>query len=429
MLFKRVSTAFIAVACGALVAEAQGVREIPAPRELPPASFAGQQYVDSRGCIFVRAGFDGQTRWVPRVGNDRKVLCGYPPSLVQVPVAAEPPVAVAPAQPAPKPPAAVAKSAPAKPVRTASATPAPARAVPQSRTTQVTAAGANGCPVSAPVAERFPLRGGGTAILCLSRAGLLSDRAVAVTAVASPQVRVATGPAPRTELVCPGSAPSPRRFTLTDGGTTVLCTQGDGTLNGLMAPYRRPVADSRLAAAPTEPSAAAAARAAPAPSDLPAIPKGYVAAWNDDRLNPNRGKGTAAGQAAQDRIWTRETPARLVSEVAQPRRAAQQVTVSSKAQAEPQAIRRPVQVSTKSEPASQGGAAAYVQVGSFGQPANAEGARARLAALGLPVASGTLRSGGKSLQVIYAGPFADAGAARAALAAARRAGFSDAFLR
>ena len=84
----------------------------------------------------------------------------------------------------------------------------------------------------------------------------------------------------------------------------------------------------------------------------------------------------------------------------------------------------PVQVAA---PAARGGA--WVQVGTFGVPANAEGAAQRLADLGLPVATNRLTKGGKALQMVLAGPFATADAAQAALQAARGAGFGDAFLR
>ncbi|WP_211246117.1 SPOR domain-containing protein, partial [Cereibacter changlensis] len=72
---------------------------------------------------------------------------------------------------------------------------------------------------------------------------------------------------------------------------------------------------------------------------------------------------------------------------------------------------------------------AYVQIGAYARPANAEGARARLAALGLPVAGAKARMAGKPVQIVFAGPFELAGEARAARAAARKAGFRDAFIR
>ena len=89
--------------------------------------------------------------------------------------------------------------------------------------------------------------------------------------------------------------------------------------------------------------------------------------------------------------------------------------------------------STKSAPAEAAPRAAaggiFVQVGSFGVPANAAGASSRLAALGLPVALSKGRIRGKAVQVVLAGPFGSAADAQAALRAARGAGFGDAFLR
>jgi hypothetical protein len=50
------------------------------PANLPPAGFTGAQYVDNKGCIFIRAGTSGATTWVPRVTRDRRPICGYKPS-------------------------------------------------------------------------------------------------------------------------------------------------------------------------------------------------------------------------------------------------------------------------------------------------------------------------------------------------------------
>jgi len=147
------------------------------------------------------------------------------------------------------------------------------------------------------------------------------------------------------------------------------------------------------------------------------VPEGYKLAWEDDRLNPLRGVGTAEGQAMQDQVWTRDVPAQPVA--AAP---ARRVVLSS--QSAPT-----VTVSTKSSPAATQGGRVFVQVGSFGQPANADGASARLAALGLPVARSKGQIKGKAVQVVLAGPFGSAAEAQVALRAARGAGFGDAFIR
>jgi cell division septation protein DedD len=64
-------------------------REPIQPAELPAADYAGQQYVDSKGCMFVRAGTAAKVLWVPRVSRDGVPLCGNPPSGKRVPVAEE----------------------------------------------------------------------------------------------------------------------------------------------------------------------------------------------------------------------------------------------------------------------------------------------------------------------------------------------------
>lgn len=64
-------------------------RDLIRPAELPPPDYAGEQYVDSRGCMFVRAGTAAQVVWVPRVSRDGTPSCDNPPSGRRVPVAEE----------------------------------------------------------------------------------------------------------------------------------------------------------------------------------------------------------------------------------------------------------------------------------------------------------------------------------------------------
>jgi hypothetical protein len=81
MKFSRiVAISAIAGVIGLGGLQAQTLTNTVLPAEFPPASFTGKQYVDSNGCIFIRAGISGNVTWVPRVGRDRKQVCGYQPS-------------------------------------------------------------------------------------------------------------------------------------------------------------------------------------------------------------------------------------------------------------------------------------------------------------------------------------------------------------
>jgi cell division septation protein DedD len=73
------------------------------PAELPPADYAGQQYVDSKGCMFVRAGTAAEVLWIPRVSRQGEPICSSPPSGQRVPVAEEVGVAEVPLPESSKP--------------------------------------------------------------------------------------------------------------------------------------------------------------------------------------------------------------------------------------------------------------------------------------------------------------------------------------
>ncbi|MDT8854253.1 SPOR domain-containing protein [Paracoccaceae bacterium Fryx2] len=400
MLLKVLSVAVWAAVAGVCAANAQTIDRIGGPRELPPAGYQGQMFVDSRGCVFLRAGYGGQVNWVPRVSRDRKVLCGYPPTAgarrVAPPVMAE--------APAPTPmPAPRAVGAPIDTV--ASLTTAPT--IRQKPTgVRVPAASYAPPPVVMP-APRMQ-------VVIAPRPAQVPPPVI----VTRPVVRAQTVPA--TEG-CPASSPYGQRAQLTDGRTTFVC-----------APYPEPLGSRTVAAGAGQPVVVAGQYRQPVQTVtrrqavvavIPPAPAGWKQAWTDGRLNPQRGLGTLSGQAAQDQVWTRDVPAELVAAPVTRR-----VVVSTRSAAKPQ-----VHVSTRSEPPARAATGAagrfYVQVGSFGEPSNAEGARARLAGLGLPVASQRQSRNGKALQTVLAGPFASAGQAQAALAAARQSGFGDAFIR
>jgi cell division protein FtsN len=438
MLVRVVAIAVWAAVAGATVSQAQTLRGIDGPAELPPASFKGQMFVDSRGCVFLRAGYGGTVNWVARVTRDRKPLCGYPPTMASLgkPVAVAEDTKVAAARPAPS---SVPAPAAGKPMETVALTTTPPKIkaapapqiVPAASYAAPKVTTATPAPASVTVAQVPP-------------------RPLAAAPVVAPTAARVGGKT----IGCFKSAPVAQVVALADGGTAVLCTRGDGTLLGARAPVYAVVAmgEGKRVGAGLYPAAGQTARRAPVQAPAPmrvtltqpadvvvvaaanpelpevVVPKGWKRAWTDDRLNPNRGRGTAAGQAQQDMIWTREVPARLVSQPVQQH----YVVVSS--QSAPAPKPRMV-ISTKSAPSApvtkqpSAGGKLYVQVGTFGVAANADGAKARLRAAGLPVGTAKISKGGQAMQIVLAGPFRDAGAAQAALGAAHGAGFKDAFIR
>ena len=410
MFLKMISVAVVAAVFGAASAQAQSVARVGGPANLPPVGFEGQQWVDNRGCVFLKAGYGGQVNWVPRVGRDRRAMCGYPPTgttraAIEVATEAEmaAPAAVAEAAPAPRVMAAV---EPVVPRAQVALRPAPVLADPL-----VLAPKPSTRP--APYVEVAP--SGGYEV-------------------------VASGGPSRGQIGCHSSAPVAERVKTRNGGTVVVCTRGDGTLTG----WRPPIypQGAGVGAALTDPVVASrgdhgaghfshgvSGRDGDGYSQghaVPTPPKGYKLAWKDDRLNPKRGKGTAQGWADQDQVWTRKVPSELVADQPTKQRKKKVVYVQSGTtvitSTKGQAATAPVE-----KKVTKGGA--FVQVGTFGVVANADGAAARLQGMGLPVARAKITSGGRAMQIVMAGPFGSVADAAAALSMARKAGFGDAFIR
>jgi cell division septation protein DedD len=253
---KAVAVALCVAVLTGSGATAQTLRDSNGPAETPSADFTGRQYVDSKGCVFVRAGYAGQVTWVPRVDRDRNVVCGYEPTLAgkaAEPVA-EPAPEVAEAAPAPaEPPEPDAKSAEAQAALGA------AMAKPAVTTRKVTKRRSSAKTVRAPVVP--------------------------------PVTLIAVAEQPGGDPACPNASPVAQRYVLSDGRQFVRCGPAVKDPVRMLNALNRP--DLKVLSQATNGRIAA----------------NYQPAWTDGRLNPVRGKGTATGQASMDRVWTRTVPA------------------------------------------------------------------------------------------------------------------------
>ena len=185
--------------------------------------------------------------------------------------------------------------------------------------------------------------------------------------------------------------------------------------------------------------------------------------WEDDRLNPKRAEQNLEGRSKMLLIWTNTVPRRLVNQstgrdmtarlplvypytsVEQQRRELGEVSFAKRngqlvkrivrnKNAAP-AARKPV-YSSRSTPKPVATAPAtpraagktYVQIGVYGDSANAQRAAQRIARMGMGARIGKSTRGGKTYLSVQAGPFG-ASAAPAALGKLRGAGYGDAYIR
>ncbi|KIC08143.1 sporulation protein [Leisingera sp. ANG-M1] len=443
---RIIALAIITGTTGAAGLQAQTQRETSPPAEYPPASFKGKQYVDSRGCIYIRAGIDGNITWVPRVTRSRKQICGFaptkvagatrqqqtapPPELITLEPSQQPAQTAA-AKPAPaKPvparpaaPAAAAASTPPKVVTTAkprrtrqttSARPAPAAAAPKPAAAPKQVVRVTPKPAPAPAAPAVaPAASGCEGISEISR-----------------QYTNATGARCGPQTVSPVTYGGPQSSLQLTPSTRVVqkhIYQDRRLSNSFTVPegYRPVWTDGRL-----NPQRAERTVRAAVVTSFAQAPAGYQEVERtDNRLNPMRGVRTPEGDAQMAQIWTNGVPRRLVelpldrATVKLPREARR-----SPAETRTQALR----LSTRSAPGAaapkQAASASYVRAATFADADQAKAAARRLAGTGLPVRLGTVSRKGQPYKVVLAGPFSDSGQASAALAKARNAGFSGAKL-
>ncbi|MGB7321481.1 MAG: SPOR domain-containing protein [Albidovulum sp.] len=226
-VFRVASAALLVAVLTGLGATAQPLTQIDGPRELPPAGFGGNQYVDSAGCVFVRAGLGGQVSWVPRVTRDRKLVCGYEPS---VPLAANSPKPAAPPD-EPKPATVEAEKAPDKDAasvqpKTAASTgkvagPRPVRLV---RVGPI-ASSASYCGPRTTQAQRYLLSDGRRVTQCAKSAA--SDPVTYLNALGATGLRVEPGQASKSEI---------RRALAADAGAyKIVWSKGKLNTSGITA--------------------------------------------------------------------------------------------------------------------------------------------------------------------------------------------------
>lgn len=434
---------------GAGGAQAQ-IRE-QQPSEFPPSSYKGKQYVDSKGCVFIRAGIDGDVSWVPRVTRDRKTVCGFKPTNAGTAVA-EAPSARPPAQKPVviKPVAPAAAAAPA-PARVAQAAPRPA-AAPKPR-------------------KRAP-------VVVRQTAPKPKPRVVAAPKVVAPAPQVKPTTVAQAQSGCRGASAISAQYLRGEG---VRCgpqaepivgnrSYGQGTSAGTGTSVR--TAGTVVHAAPAEVTAHTrivpkhVAKARKNTTNV-SVPKGYKPVWEDDRLNPYRAEQTLAGRSDMLLVWTQTLPRRLINQhtgrdvtasvpliypytsEAQQRSAAVEVQIVRRDgkimkrvvrnSASKPVARKPV-YSTRSTPKAVAKAAPkaaapvkayagkkFVQVGTYRNPANAQRAAQSIARMGMPARIGKRRSGGQTLMTVQAGPFNGSRALGTAMSRLRGAGYSDAF--
>ncbi|WP_254696877.1 SPOR domain-containing protein [Octadecabacter sp. SW4] len=234
-------------------AMAQALRNADGPAETPPASFTANQYVDSRGCVYIRAGISGNVTWVPRVNRSRRQLCGFEPSLggatqvatatptpapapvpTPTPQAPAPTPVVAPApQPAPAarqtPPAAIPQPAPVTPTPRVVATPAPEPA-PRTMTRSEFCEGRSG-PQPGFISDRT-----GETIVCgapaVTQVAAVVPPTLQPTPATAPQPTPATASRPRLSRAeaCADSAATGRQYASTLTGALLQCGPQTGAV-------------------------------------------------------------------------------------------------------------------------------------------------------------------------------------------------------
>jgi hypothetical protein len=325
----------------ALPAEAQSSSS-GVPANFPPASYKGSQFVDRKGCVFVRAGYDGNVTWGPRMTRARKQSCGQTPTGVggataaarPAPRAAEKPVQITlepSARPAAKPAAApVRQTATAQ--RKITVTPAPVPQIP------VIAPRPAQPRVTAPVRIQAPIK---------PQAIARSTTAPSITVPRVPVVPIIRAQASKPVMAQPPRIIRPAPVTVSqvlrrptvqahaqNSSGAANCGPGQGFLCTNTGTTATPKFNLIKALPQVEVTSYSATdykkqQITQLPGNtriLPRrsyemlqqsksihVPEGYRPAWDDDRLNPYRALQTVDGYRQTQQLWTNTVPRRLIT--------------------------------------------------------------------------------------------------------------------
>ncbi len=334
------------------------------PAELPPASFRGKQYVDSQGCVYIKAGFGNHISWVPRVNRKRQVFCNAhnKPSLSPAQLAA---ITGQPATRLKTPKAKVAAKAPVATVVT---------------------------PPAKPVFKKKPK--------------VYQTIVLTPTPTKKPYQARYTPPSPAPKaprkIVYSGAQSLPKGGNVIMGGNAYsLAPSKYADANPVMQ-Y-----GTRYNIASTRPQRTVRTKTVRAVDPVHKL-----------TLYPTMidGDVTARGDAQMELVWSNTVPRRLIKRV-RAKQVARSVSYATNI-----STKSPQKTASRAAPSAR-----FVQIGTFGNPTNARKTISHFQSRGLPVSSRAVSRNGQSYKVVFLGPFESSNRLRLAMNSARKSGFRDAF--